>query len=155
MAVELSTSASALLFTGGPSLVDLAVDATELRITVTGPRMLFERLDFVTTLSAFDGCTVPRLRDFAGCLEGSIHCGLIGIQSAPISVTSMRAGGVLQIELGPPTRREVEPGAHDLAEKRIAGLRGGRAMDADEREHRSDSTSGTGQESHHRCPPRE
>jgi hypothetical protein len=44
-----------------PTLIGLLVDVTELRITVTGARMLFERLELVTTLSALDGCTVQQL----------------------------------------------------------------------------------------------
>ena len=50
--IESPVSASTALFKGGPTLIDLLVDVTELRITVTGPRMLFERLEVVTTLSA-------------------------------------------------------------------------------------------------------
>jgi hypothetical protein len=33
---------------GGPTLIDLLVDVTELRITMTGPRMLFGRLEALT-----------------------------------------------------------------------------------------------------------
>jgi hypothetical protein len=75
-------ASSALLFKGGPNLIDLLIDANELRITVTGPRMLFERLQLVTTLSTFEGYTVPRLREFVDHLEGTIHCGLVGNLSA-------------------------------------------------------------------------
>lgn len=101
-------AASALLFKGGPSLVDLLVEATELRIVVTGPRMLFERLRLVTTLTAFDGCTAQALGQLAGSLEGSIHCGLIGVQHAPITVESLRSGAALEIGLGPPSMYQSE-----------------------------------------------
>ena len=79
-------AASALLAKGGPPLVDLLVDTAELRITVTGPRMLFERLELLTTLSPFEGCTVRRLEELAGCLEGTVHCGLVGVRPAEITV---------------------------------------------------------------------
>ncbi len=101
-------TASTALFKGGPTLIDLLIDATELRITVTGPRMLFERLQLLTTLSVFEGCTVQRLQDFADCLEGNIHCGLVGIQHALIKVESHRSGGMLQIDLGPPSMYQSE-----------------------------------------------
>ncbi|HEU0123132.1 MAG TPA: hypothetical protein VFQ91_21560 [Bryobacteraceae bacterium] len=93
---------TALLYKGGPMLLDLYLAATEYHITVTGPRMLFERLQLATTLSAFDGYTAPRLHAFADALEGTIHCGLVGIVAAEIAVDTMRAGGVLTISAGPP-----------------------------------------------------
>jgi hypothetical protein len=106
--IESPVSASTALFKGGPTLIDLLVDVTELRITVTGPRMLFERLELVTTLSALDGCTVQQLRELAGCLEGTIHCGLVGVQHAEIQVETLRSGGSLQIDLGPPSMYQSE-----------------------------------------------
>ncbi|MFD0345760.1 hypothetical protein ACFQ0M_05990 [Kitasatospora aburaviensis] len=45
-------AASAVLFKGG---FDLLIDATELRLVVTGPGMLYERLDLVTDLTPFEG----------------------------------------------------------------------------------------------------
>lgn len=39
-------------------MIDLLVDVTELGILVTGQRMLFERLEFLTRLSVLEGCTV-------------------------------------------------------------------------------------------------
>ncbi|MBN1209192.1 MAG: hypothetical protein JXB05_30320 [Myxococcaceae bacterium] len=101
MILEPSRPLSALLFKGGPTLIDLAVDTAELRITITGPRMLFDRLQLLTTLSAFDGCTSQRLRELAESLEATVHCGTIGIQHTAIRVESLRSGSVLQIDLGP------------------------------------------------------
>jgi hypothetical protein len=75
---------------------------------VTGPRMLFEHLELVTTLSALDGCTVPRLQELAGCLEGTVHCGLVGVEHARIQVEKLRSGGSLQIGLGPPSMYQSE-----------------------------------------------
>ena len=103
-----STTASTSLFKGGPTLLDLLVDVSELRIAVTGPRMLFEKLTLVTTLSAFDGCTVGRVRELADSLEGTIHCGLIGVQQADITVNAARSGGHLEIGLGPPSMYQSE-----------------------------------------------
>ena len=101
-------TASTSLFKGGPSLIDLMLDVGELRLTVTGPRMLFEKLLLVTTLSAVDGCTVARLREVAGLLEGTVHCGLVGVQRAEISVVSHRSGGRLEIGLGPASMYQSE-----------------------------------------------
>ena len=106
--IEPPTTVSTTLFKGGPTLIDLLLDVTELRITVTGPRMLFDRLELVTTLSALDGCTVPRLRELAGSLEGTIHCGLVGVQHAQIRVETLRSGGSLQVDLGPPSMYQSE-----------------------------------------------
>jgi hypothetical protein len=106
--IEPPTTASTTLFKGGPTLIDLLVDVNELRITVTGPRMLFERLELVTTLSALDGATVQRLQELASCLEGTIHCGLVGVQHAQIQVETLRSGGSLQIDLGPPSMYQSE-----------------------------------------------
>ena len=103
-----ATTASTSLFKGGPSLLDLMVDVSELRITVNGPRMLFEKLTLVTTLSAFDGCTVERVRELADSLEGTIHCGLVGVQKAQITVQSVRTGGHLEVGLGPPSMYQSE-----------------------------------------------
>jgi hypothetical protein len=46
--IESPVSASMALFEGGPTLIDLLVDMAELRITMTGPRMLYERLEALT-----------------------------------------------------------------------------------------------------------
>jgi hypothetical protein len=97
-----------LLGKGGSTLVDLLVETPELRIAVTGPGMLFARLEFATTLSALDGCTVRRLQALAGSLSGTIHCGLIGSQPAEIAVEGRRTGGVLWIGLGPASMYESE-----------------------------------------------
>ena len=101
-------TASTSLFKGGPSLIDLMIDVGELRLTVTGPRMLFKKLLLVTTLSALDGCTVARLREVADLLEGTIHCGLIGVQRAEITVVAHRSGGRLEIGLGPASMYQSE-----------------------------------------------
>jgi hypothetical protein len=97
---------SAALFKGGPGLIDLLIDATELEIAVTGPKMLFERLELLTTLSVFDGYNVHRLRELASHLEGVIHCGLVGTQPAEITVAVHRSGATLEIDLGPASMYE-------------------------------------------------
>ncbi|MGP3925146.1 hypothetical protein ACTWQC_18760 [Streptomyces sp. 8N616] len=101
MTTAASSTTTIVLTKGGASLVDLLIDTPELRIIVTGPRMLFDHLNLLTTLSPFEGCTAPRLKDLADSLEGTIHCGLIGVQQAQIGVNKYRSGGILQIGLGP------------------------------------------------------
>jgi hypothetical protein len=103
-----STTASTSLFKGGPTVLNLLIDVSELRIAITGPRMLFEKLTLVTTLSAFDGCTVGRMRELADSLEGTIHCGLVGVQRADITVKAARSGGHLEIGVGPPSMYQSE-----------------------------------------------
>ncbi|WP_159395170.1 hypothetical protein [Streptomyces albireticuli] len=88
--------------------MDLLVGTAEFKITVTGPRMLFEHLNLLTTLSPFEGCTAQRVEELAHHLEGTIHCGLIGIQQADITVDKHRAGAVLQIGLGPASMYQSE-----------------------------------------------
>jgi hypothetical protein len=105
---QTSEISSVLFYKGGPTLINLLIDNTELRIIVTGPRMLFERLQLLTTLSAFDGCTVRRLQDLANSLEGTIHCGLVGVIRADIIVEKLRSGGILQIDLGPASMYQSE-----------------------------------------------
>jgi hypothetical protein len=46
-----TTTTSMSVFKGGPTLLDLMIDVSELRISVNGPQMLFEKLTLVTTLS--------------------------------------------------------------------------------------------------------
>lgn len=101
-------AASTSLFKGGPTLLDLLVDVSELRFAVTGPGMLFEKLELVTTLSALDGCTVGRLRELADTVEGTVHCGLVGIDRAEITVVTTRSGGRLEVGLGPPSMYQSE-----------------------------------------------
>jgi hypothetical protein len=97
-----------MLFKGGPGLIDLLIDASEVRMAITGPRMLFDHIDVLSTLSAFDGWTVARLRELAANLEGSVHCGLIGIAAASIGVEERRSGGVLRIDFGPASMYQSE-----------------------------------------------
>jgi hypothetical protein len=101
-------TASTSLFKGGPTLIDLLIDVSELRLAVTGPRMLFEKLVVVTTLTALDGATAGRLRELADSLDGTIHCGLVGIQRAAITVAAVRSGAHVEIALGPPSMYQSE-----------------------------------------------
>ncbi|MFI9167888.1 hypothetical protein [Streptomyces lincolnensis] len=101
-------STTVALTKGGASLVDLLVDVPEVRIVVTGPRMLIDHLVLLTTLSPFDGCTVHRVQELADNLEGTIHCGLVGVQPAEIDVASNRSGVLLRIGLGPASMYQSE-----------------------------------------------
>ncbi|RST00722.1 hypothetical protein EF910_30545 [Streptomyces sp. WAC07149] len=116
------STASVVLSKGGPGLVDLLADSTELRITVTGPLMLFERLRLLTTLSPFEGCTAQRLEELAGRLEGTLHCGLTGIQEAPVTVETHRAGAVLEIGLGPASMYQSELVLHTTTAETFRAL---------------------------------
>jgi hypothetical protein len=99
---------AALLFKGGPSLVNLLVDASEYRIVVTGPRMLYERLELLTTLSVFEGCNVYRLEELALLLDAQVYCGAVGVEPAEITIETHRTGPTLIIGLGPMSMYESE-----------------------------------------------
>lgn len=99
---------SAILLKGGPNLVEVYVDSPELHLVVTGPGMLFDRLDLVTTLSSIDGCTSQAIVELADSIEGDVYCGLNGIEALEIGVESHRAGVVLQIGLGTPSMYQSE-----------------------------------------------
>ncbi|CCK31941.1 hypothetical protein BN159_7562 [Streptomyces davaonensis JCM 4913] len=101
MTTATSQSTTLALSKGGASLVDLLVDAPEVRVVVTGPRMLYDHLNLLTTLTPADGCNAHRVKELADTLEGAIHCGAIGVHPAEIEVKSYRAGVLLRIGLGP------------------------------------------------------
>ena len=50
---------------GGPSLVDLRTETGEVILLVTGPGMLFDHLEVLTTLSAATGATAKAWEAFA------------------------------------------------------------------------------------------
>ncbi|GLW46994.1 hypothetical protein Stsp02_26560 [Streptomyces sp. NBRC 14336] len=101
MATSAYRSATLALSKGGASLVDLLVDAPEVRVVVTGPGMLYDHLVLLTTLTPADGCNAHRVKELAASLEGTVHCGAVGVHPAEISVTPYRAGVLLRIGLGP------------------------------------------------------
>ena len=43
-----------LLTKADPRLLDAMIDSSEVDVLVRGPSMLFQRLDFITNLSAFE-----------------------------------------------------------------------------------------------------
>lgn len=101
MTLQAPSVATGLLFKGGPTLLDLMLDVSEYHITVTGPKMLFDKLHLLTSLSAYEGYTVYRLEELARNLEATIHCGLIGSEAVPVTVEVYRAGGIVAVDLGP------------------------------------------------------
>lgn len=108
MTTASAVSTTVALTKGGASLVDLLVDVPEVRIVVTGPRMLIDHLVLLTTLSPFDGCNAHRVKELADSLEGTVHCGLVGVQPAEIDVATNRSGVLLQIGLGPASMYQSE-----------------------------------------------
>ncbi|MGV9456684.1 hypothetical protein [Streptomyces sp. NPDC003635] len=101
MPTATARSTTLALGKGGASLVDLLVDVPEVRVVVTGPRMLYDHLSLLTTLTAADGCTAHRLKELADSLEASVHCGAVGVRPVEIEVAPYRAGVLLRIGLGP------------------------------------------------------
>ena len=90
-----------LLTKAGPRLIDCFVEADQIDILVTGPGMLFDRLDLLTNQSALNGCDASFYTKIAADLEGEIHCGLRPPSAVTISVEPHRVGLELSIRLGP------------------------------------------------------
>lgn len=86
---------------GGPFLLDLRLESPELRILVTGPKMLYEKLRLVTSLSLMDGCYFGALQKLADELEVEVYCGSVGIEPVHIEVVRHRAGAQIEIGMGP------------------------------------------------------
>lgn len=86
---------------GGPRLLDIFVGTDEIEILVTGPGMLFDRLELVTNLSALDGCTFGALEAIAADLEGISACGHRAPEHVDIRVEAHRTGPELVLDLGP------------------------------------------------------
>jgi hypothetical protein len=97
-----------ILGKGGPSLVNLRVPTPAIRILVTGPGMLFEKLRLLTSLDVMAGCTVHSLRAFASRLEGIVFCGHVGARRVPIEAVAHRTGTVIEIGLGPASMYQSE-----------------------------------------------
>ncbi len=92
-----------LLTKGGPRLLDFLVDANEIDVLVTGPGMLFQRLELVTSGSALEGCDAGFFQEVAARIEGTVYCGHTPPEPAAIEVQPHRAGAELRIEFGPPS----------------------------------------------------
>lgn len=86
---------------GGPSLVDLRIRRSEFRILVTGPGMLYEKLQLVTTLSISEGCHFRTMEKLAERLSAVALCGSAGSRPAEIRTVGRRTSPVIEIEPGP------------------------------------------------------
>ncbi len=86
---------------GGPSLLDLRLRRSEVRILVTGPGMLYEKLRLVTSLSVSEGCHYRSMQRLASDLVATALCGAQGSRPAEIRVVGRRTSAVLEIEPGP------------------------------------------------------
>lgn len=86
---------------GSPTLIDLNVASSELRILVTGPRMLYEGLRVLTTLHLLNGAHNRAFRALAGALSLEALCGEYGPVPVPIEVKPRRTGTVIELGVGP------------------------------------------------------
>lgn len=86
---------------GGPSLVDLRIRRSEIRLLVTGPGMLYEKLQMVTSLSISEGCHFRTMEKLAQGLSAYALCGSAGSRPAEIRTIGRRTSPVIEIEPGP------------------------------------------------------
>jgi hypothetical protein len=90
-----------LLSKAGPRLLNVMVDSPQIDIIVTAPGMLFQRLELVTNLGAFEGCDADFYSELASDMEGTIFCGHQAPIRTVISVQTHRVGTELTIDLDP------------------------------------------------------
>lgn len=95
------TAPTYVLGKGGPTLLDLRLESPEMRILITGPGMLYEKLRLLTSLGVSEGCHYRTLQALAGQLSATALCGAEGTQRVPISVVGRRTSAVIEIQLGP------------------------------------------------------
>gem|GEM_PF-4651941 len=82
-------------------MFDVRLPVSEIRFAVNGPRMLFEKLQLLTSLDASDGATPQAYRKLAAALSGVAHCGHRAPEKVPITVKLSRIGARVEIGLGP------------------------------------------------------
>jgi hypothetical protein len=86
---------------GGPTLLDLRLDASEVRILLNGPGMLVGKLRLLTSVDASAGATHANLAALAGELRCVALCGYTGPVEIPVEVLTSRLGTRLEIGVGP------------------------------------------------------
>ena len=86
---------------GGPSLFDLRSNTRELILLVTGPGMLFDHLEVLTTLSAAAGATAKAWQAFTKGIECVANCSNVGKLKIVPELKTSRVGMRVHIGLGP------------------------------------------------------
>lgn len=86
---------------GGPSLVDLRTNTREVILLVTGPGMLFDHLEVLTTLSAAAGATAKAWEAFAKGIDCLANCSNVSKLKIMPELKRSRVGMRVHIGLGP------------------------------------------------------
>jgi hypothetical protein len=76
---------------GGPSLFDLRTNTREVILLVTGPGMVFDHLEVLTTLSAAAGATAKAWQAFTkgiDCVDPQVTALLTGFTATPVRKVS-------------------------------------------------------------------
>jgi hypothetical protein len=90
-----------ILGKGTSRLLDVRVNADEIRLLVNGPTMLYGACRLLTSLDAAAGATFQAWNDLAGALTCTSHCGLNGKTDIPVVVLPSRIGTCLEFGTGP------------------------------------------------------
>jgi hypothetical protein len=86
---------------GGPSLFDLRTNTREVILLVTGPGMLFDHLEVLTTLSAAAGATAKAWQAFTKGIDCVAHCSNVSKLKIMPELKRSRVGMRVHIALGP------------------------------------------------------
>jgi hypothetical protein len=86
---------------GGPSLFDLRTNTREVILLVTGPGMLFDHLEVLTTLSAAAGATARAWQAFTKGMECVANCSNVSKLKIMPELKRSRVGMRVHIALGP------------------------------------------------------
>ncbi|MGI9622225.1 MAG: DUF1353 domain-containing protein [Acidimicrobiales bacterium] len=120
---------------GSSTLVDLRVRRPFVRIAVTGPGMLVDRLRLVTDLGILEGHGHPALEELADGLKATSFCGRTGPTPADVVVAVNRQGPALEVDVGPSSMYEtvlevmtVDGSTLEDLLKRTIGARTGRGF---------------------------
>ncbi len=97
----LASNAPYLVAADGPTILDVRVPVSTLRIWVQAPRMAVTGLRLVTSLSLFEGYTAAALRLIAGALDVDARCGQAHDEAIEPRVRADRMGPWLDIDVGP------------------------------------------------------
>ena len=86
---------------GGPSLFDLRSNTREVILLVTGPGMLFDHLEVLTTLSAPAGATAKAWQAFTKGIDCVANCSNVSKLKIMPELKTSRVGMRVHIALGP------------------------------------------------------
>lgn len=90
-----------LLGLGTPQLLDMRVEAEEIRLHVNGPGIQFGRVRILTSLRVEDGATFGAWTKLGKSLRCTSYCGASGKTTLPITVDVSSVDSCLSFSTGP------------------------------------------------------